>query len=212
MNDHRLLAIVTALLVENRVDKVNSMFLPKYNKLSETSQFTFSMKIRLLESLDFIPPSITQAAHYLRDIRNEFAHNLEKTDFAHLKEGKLHKFLQLSHQVYQYAGEHSDDRDDLLKSYKKLSFFCITGLHSYAGNIKLLRDEISKEEFISVLENISHKRFKDLQEFIERVMHGNPVITEIKDNNKYETFEGVELFPDGVVKVTPISEETDESE
>ena len=188
------------MLVENRIENVNAFFLTKYNKLTESSNFTFSMKIRLLESFNFIPHKIIVASNCLREIRNEFAHSLEKQDFSQIKQGTLEKLRQISHQVYQYAGETTDDRNDLLKSFKKLSFFCITGLHSYAGNIKLLREEISKKDFIAGLEQVSHKYLEDHHAFIEEVTKGNPIRVEVKGEHIHKTFEG------GVVKVIPIEE------
>ncbi|MEH1844422.1 MAG: DUF4145 domain-containing protein [Nostoc sp.] len=86
MNDHRLLAIITALLIETRLDNLLGLFLPRYSKLLNASNFTFSMKINLLEALNFVPPSITTAAHCLRKIRNEFAHDLSKVDFSSIEE------------------------------------------------------------------------------------------------------------------------------
>src|ERR1043166_9666104 len=56
LKDDRLLAIVTALIVEDRVDAALQSFLPRYARLTSASDFTFSMKIALMESFAFIPP------------------------------------------------------------------------------------------------------------------------------------------------------------
>src|ERR1700687_1436110 len=51
LKDDRLLAIVTALIVEDRIDAVLGSFLPRYVRLTEKTEFTFSMKIALVEAL-----------------------------------------------------------------------------------------------------------------------------------------------------------------
>src|SRR5262249_27348607 len=63
LNDHRLLALVSVLIVENRLDKILAVVCPRYNCLTELNEFTFSFKIRMLEALALIPKSITEAAH-----------------------------------------------------------------------------------------------------------------------------------------------------
>src|SRR5205823_8013232 len=75
LNDHRLLALVTALIVEERLDKILRAFCLRYERLTDQSEFTFSLKIRMLEALAFVPQSITEAAHVIRGVRNQFAHN-----------------------------------------------------------------------------------------------------------------------------------------
>src|SRR5260370_40044616 len=62
MNDDRLLAITTALIVEERLDALLSSFLPRYPRLKKKADdFTFAMKISLAEALALIPPEISRA-------------------------------------------------------------------------------------------------------------------------------------------------------
>src|ERR1700722_9432227 len=71
LQDDRLLAIVTALVVEDRIDAALKSFLPRYARLTEKGDYTFSMKISLMEALGMIPPRLLSAATLLRQIRNE---------------------------------------------------------------------------------------------------------------------------------------------
>src|SRR5438046_1164518 len=89
MHDHRLLSIVTALIIENRVDKLLSAFLPRYGRLLAAREYSFSMKINTLEALAFIPPLLTAVAHCLRKVRNEFAHHLDREDFSAIPKGVI---------------------------------------------------------------------------------------------------------------------------
>ncbi|MEH2314008.1 MAG: hypothetical protein V7K18_21580 [Nostoc sp.] len=81
MNDHRLLAIITALLIETPVDNLLGLFLPRYSKLLKASNFTFSMKINLLEALNFVPPSITTSAHFCQSLKSEISNWYMESNF-----------------------------------------------------------------------------------------------------------------------------------
>jgi hypothetical protein len=130
MNDARLLAVVTALLVEDRIDKLHTAFFPKYEKLLGVQNYTFSMKITLLEALEFIPLRITRAAHVLRKVRNEFAHNLLIGKFEELSEALLNQLSTIRNEVYA-----SRDPDKSIKTthqiFKQVSFYCIGGMDAY---------------------------------------------------------------------------------
>lgn len=107
LDDHRLLTIVTALLVENRIDKLNFAFFPKYKLLYEDTNFTFSLKIKLIESLNVIPPLFCHAANCLRQIRNSFAHDLDFVHFEDLKKDSktekiLNKLITYASQAYYF--------------------------------------------------------------------------------------------------------------
>ncbi|MFN6565391.1 MAG: DUF4145 domain-containing protein [Nostoc sp. ChiSLP01] len=197
MNDHRLLAIITALLIENRVDKVLSLFLPRYSKLLKASDFTFSMKINLLEALNFIPPSITTSAHCLRKIRNEFAHNLSKVDFSSINEQLKRSLRSLCEDAYRGFEKPVPGEKPLFDAFKQLSFFCIAGLEIYTVNIKVLRDEISKEDFINNLDQLINDMNHTI---IDHIMSQSPANTEIQGNLLIERHER------GVVKISSVEQ------
>jgi hypothetical protein len=46
LDDDRLLAIVTALVLETRVDEAARAIAPRYARLGEADQFTFSLKLQ----------------------------------------------------------------------------------------------------------------------------------------------------------------------
>lgn len=201
MNDHRLLAIVTALLIETRADKALGLFLPGYSKLLSANGFTFSMKISLLEALKFVPPSITTSAHCLRKIRNEFAHDLSKVDFSSIDEKLQRSLRSLREDAYRGKETYFSGERPFFDAFKQLSFFCIAGLDLYTVNIKVLRDEISREDFINNLD----QRVKDMNDnTINQIMSQSPASTELQDNLLIERYER------GVVKISSIEQPKDE--
>lgn len=196
LNDHRLLAITTALVVENRVDKINAAFLPKYSKLCENSDFTFSTKISLLEALNFIPPHITLVAHCLRKIRNEFAHELEKVCLSDVDTKLINHMYSLYNEIYcDFFDLKSAEEKTPFEVFKILSFFCIAGLDFYIANVKVLRDEISKGEFLEYLGKIVRER--NMSEY-QRIIAHPPISTERQGNILIKRYEG------GVVEVGPV--------
>ena len=62
VSDDRLLAVVTALIVENRIEKCLRAFMPKFEKLSNSK---FWLKVRLLEALNFVPQLVIEEADLL---------------------------------------------------------------------------------------------------------------------------------------------------
>jgi len=164
LNDDRLLAIVTALLVEDLIDKIHSSFFPKYKTLLEATDFTFSMKINLLIALNFIPNPITNSAHLIRNIRNEFAHNLELTELKQLSNKILNKLLVLRNELYKDKIEDNQ----LAEAFKNISFYCIVGLDFYTPNITLLRSEFSSPPFIHRLESIVNQDLHNKLEILKK--------------------------------------------
>lgn len=172
MSDHRLLAIVTALIVEDRLDKILSSFLPRYSVFEKTD-FTFSMKIRLLEALNFIPPLITAAAHCLREIRNEFAHHLEFTKFSELG-SKVQTKLRVQ-RATAYEGMEKPDRPEgeLHEAFHELSFFCIACLDSYTVNVRLLREHLDHPSFVKRLHDECRLRTRNVIDEVIRQQKTN---------------------------------------
>jgi hypothetical protein len=174
-NDHRLLAILTALIIENRCDKLLSAFLPRYKRLLDSQNYTFSMKITLLESLAFIPPHITTVAHILRNIRNEFAHNLGKTNFDDLPDKIKRSMRSMRDEVYRGFEAASTEERSLLTVFKNLEFYCTTGLDFYVVNVAYLRKEIEKPQFMQMLANTVAT---EGEEAIRAIMSQPPVTVE----------------------------------
>jgi hypothetical protein len=192
MNDDRLLAITTALIVEERLDALLSSFLPKYPRLKKADGFTFAMKISLAEALALIPPEILRAASIIRKIRNEFAHQLEIDSFKQLKESLVDPLKSLRSDVYGVLGE--DQRKPLgtlLEEYNAAAFFCIAGLDFYRENVAYLRSSIERPAFIESL--VKQSRAENEAE-LQAAFAEAPVKVEIHNGQR------TEVYPKGVVR------------
>ncbi|SIO11358.1 hypothetical protein SAMN05444166_2516 [Singulisphaera sp. GP187] len=152
--DERLRAITTALVVENRIDKILSIFLPKYGRLLELSVFGFSSKIRLLEALNLVPIALTSTCHCVRNIRNEFAHNLSKKKLGDISRKHLATLNGLYKAVWKDMSRPAYTIDNVpFVEFFNLSLYCIAGLDKYVANVALMREAISRPEFVEQLRN-----------------------------------------------------------
>lgn len=136
LEDHRIIVIVTALIVENRLDRLLEAFLPRYQSLLDTKEFTFSMKLKLLTALRFVPPLIVSSGDNIRSIRNEFAHNLDIATLEEVKKKYTDRMKVLRAEAYR--GNESPFPADatLLQAFRSLSFFCIAGFDAYRDNLQ----------------------------------------------------------------------------
>lgn len=186
LKDDRLLALVTALIVEDRLDAALSSFLPRYRRLTSASDFTFSMKIALAEALAQIPPKILSAATVIRKIRNEFAHHLEIESFSGLKADLTADLKNLRAAVYGVFG--ADQRKplpSLPEEYKALAFVCIAGLDAYRENLAYLRAYIETPEFIDFL---LKKCAAENEAEMRAVLAQKPISVEVLDGHTIETY------------------------
>lgn len=179
LDDDRLIAIVTALLVEGRIDRLLGTFLPRYSRLTEATDFTFSMKINLLESLALIPPTITKAAHCLRKIRNEFAHDLDKINLENLPNKIINPLKTLRDEIYRGKEAPHPGERPLKEVFRQVTFFCTVGLDAYVVNVCRLRSEIDKPDFVEHLAGLVEK---ENQENVEQIMAQGVISEELQGN------------------------------
>ncbi len=193
LKDDRLLAIVTALIVEDRLDATLRSFLPRYSRLTTATDFTFSMKIALAEALAFIPTKILSAATVLRKIRNEFAHHLELDSFVQLQASLIAGLKNLRSEAYGVFG--ADERKPkatFLEEYKSVAFFCIVGLDAYQENLSYLRSYIERPEFVEALLKSSAA---ENETEMRAVLSHPPLSVELRDGHR------IEKYPKGVVHI-----------
>jgi hypothetical protein len=194
LTDDRLLAIVTALVVEQGVDVLLGSFLPGYKHLAEERDFTISLKIGLAKALGFIPPRILRAATMIRKIRNEFAHDLDIGSFAQLKEDLIRDLTRLRIEIYRHSGaDQTKPEPSLVEEYSAIAFFCIAGLDAYRENLAYLRSKIQTPKFIaSLFEESTVENESELREVLEQ----EPISVEIRDGAR------IERYSRGVVRVS----------
>src|SRR6266581_4974494 len=194
LNDDRLLELVTALVVEDRLDLLLSSFLPRYKRLTDADDCTFAVKIALLEAAAFIPSKITRAATLIRKIRNAFAHNLTISRFDDLAEGLRNDLRNLRSAMYaDFGPDEKQPKASLGGEYHALAFACIVGLDAYSTNLSYLRQRIQDPAFTKALYDAITRENNDA---IKRIMSRPPKSVEVRDGQRIEVYEG------GLVNIT----------
>jgi hypothetical protein len=193
MDDERLLAIVTALIVENRLDHMLPLFLPRYSVFKDVQEFNFAMKIRLLQALDFIPPLIPTAAHCIRAVRNEFAHDLSRTQLSEIKPRILQRLRAAEKSAYMgvtVTGPFKQGGTPR-EVFRNVATYCIFGLDHYAANLRILREYISQPGFVDALSAEAHRKSMTwLQQVQQQMQSGTPLRVEQQGDKIIEHFAG----------------------
>jgi hypothetical protein len=131
-DDNRAVALVGALVVENAIDGFLGAHIPAFRKLQENRDFTFSLKTELARALELCPHRLFDSANGIRQIRNDFAHDLSISAFAQCKKWKTIKSLRKTICTQYKRG--SDDRT----IFTELVWMVFYGLRTYTSHVELL--------------------------------------------------------------------------
>jgi hypothetical protein len=149
--DDRAYVILSALLLEFCVDENLKVWMPRYAalNLNEDEQFTFSVKLKLLDSFQLIPRYLIKVSHCIRKVRNEFAH---KIALEHLEDLDV----KIIERLRSVAQELVDDREAVkATNVRELVDFLTNavsmGLLAYRQNLELLRMDIESAEYLKGL-------------------------------------------------------------
>lgn len=140
IKEDRLLVLVGSLLVENAIDNYLSAILPDFESLRIRS---FFVKINLANSLRLSPSNFFSCAHRIREVRNDFVHDLSIDSFDKLLPKRIDS---LSSNLRSF-----DPSANLISAsdiFRNVIIFLTMGLQLYATHVRLLNDFIRSDEFI----------------------------------------------------------------
>lgn len=143
INDQRLLALVGALCMETALDALLERFMSDYDNFKKDMDVTFSLKIKIAKGLHLIPQKILNSCDLIRRIRNEFAHDLNLSEFSSLPKNRLDK-LGPYVRAFDIKGRNSREWVAL---YRDLVGFTALGLIAYSYQIKAFRDYLETDDF-----------------------------------------------------------------
>lgn len=160
--DERSIVIFCSLISEYYLDKILKCFFINYKELESRSDYTFSFKISLLKSLNFIPSEIIQMIDIVRKIRNKFAHELLIEKISDLNRNLTVPLTQI------YKKEHFAKKGEVeyLEMFKAIFTFGYSYLRTYEKNFKLLREKIESEEFQMEMEKLNNERMNNYHDEI----------------------------------------------
>jgi len=190
--DDRSFVIVSAVVVERYLDALLGAFIPKYNLLTEKREFTFSLKLDLLSAMRLIPPHILQLADVIRQVRNEFAHELDCNRLDELNSGLQSSMAQRTRDFYGEGDPHSSSPRMM---FKGLTFAALAGFEIYRTNLSILREKMDDGILAAALGKECHERFMAR---IAAMKDRGPVKVEEREGWRYKYYDG------GLVDISPV--------
>lgn len=170
INDDRSFVILATSVIEYQIDRFLATFIPN-DRVLVNENTNLSTKINIIKAFNLIPPQFPIMLDCLRNIRNDFAHNLKIDSFldadqseklpVHIAE--LQKLWTKFKQDMCYWKE----GEPLRLMFKDIWRVSVEGLRIFESNIRLFRQETEKREFISHLHKLSTD-LKDKREHDER--------------------------------------------
>lgn len=144
ISDERLLALVGALCVERSIQGILEALSPGFDTLQDDSAFTFSLKIKTVRAMRIIPSRVLAACDLIRQIRNEFAHHLDKKGFSQLSSEKYLNKMKM--QVHAF---NATDRADAEpgETFKNLVNFTLMALGVYVKHVRRMREYLETAAF-----------------------------------------------------------------
>lgn len=144
ISDERLLAIVAALCVESAVQELLEAIGPGFGKLRDETDLTFSLKIKVVRGLRLIPSRILSACDLIRQIRNEFAHHLDRKALAQLDNEKYLRKIKTQLSGFSIRKRENSGYDFM---FKELVSLTLMALLTYIRHVEQLREYIETDAF-----------------------------------------------------------------
>ncbi len=164
LNDHRLLAIVTHLLMDNRLEKILRSYFDQYDHIKK---FTDSQKLNVLAAANLIPSDVIAAARCVLRIRNAFAHNLKVTTFDDLPPETIADLKKCREQVgTPVPGETLD------QIYHQVAFSSVVVLDIYEPSVSVWSRKVRSKKFIKELTDESHALMRDVFKALDELKPG----------------------------------------
>ncbi len=129
--DDRVSAIVSALVVENRLDRLLRAWLPGFKALSTNRDFTTAMRIAVLRAAVLVPEDILRCADIARQVRNEFAHDLANETIEQTK--YVDKIRTLHIEIW--GPKSTVEEGTVRRMFQHLVFYAVAGLDGFTANL-----------------------------------------------------------------------------
>lgn len=161
--DDRSLALVSAMISENYVDRMLKLLLPTFEAKREGAA---SMKINLLAAFNIVPTHLTTAADLLNKTRNQFAHHLDLTSFAgldHHAPALVNRMRDLCKKRKIQIPQGPDEVNALFSVIFKLA---TTGILYYEENVRFYTEFTRTPGFIKTIGEIQSTDVKQHNEML----------------------------------------------
>lgn len=139
--DDRLVALIGALCIESSIDSLLIAAAPGFPQYLDDTAFTFSVKTKMAESFRLLPTRILNACDLVRQVRNQFAHDLDKKRFEDLDD-KSRRRLEPCVRAFDNTSRSPDEPQRL---FKELVSYVLIALKVYTEQVSRLRSYVEDE-------------------------------------------------------------------
>jgi len=153
-DNDRAIVLVGALIIENAIDMLLAAIIPKFKSFNKKTDASLSMKIELARDLKIVPTRHLNVADRIREIRNDFAHDLVMNSFDKIPENKvesLRDFLDM-YTKDESKGKSVKEVFQLLVTYSTLALWL------FSKHVSLLDDFIRSDKLLDSLRDFTHAR------------------------------------------------------
>ncbi len=154
LKDDRLLAITGALILENALDGLLEAYLPRFSLISEGRDFSFGVRTTIAKALDVVPRKLFLAVDSIRQIRNDFGHNLELQAFTALPRGRMDT-VRL--RLREFGEQHLEDDPTPFQQVERVISFTTMGFLVYRPHLELLSQATRAPEFADYMKAYAEK-------------------------------------------------------
>ena len=133
--DDRLVALIAALCIESSIDALLGAMAPGFKDCAQDTDFTFSVKIKMIRSLRLLPGRILTTCDLIRQIRNEFAHHVRYKRFEDLD----NKYFRKLEQYLRSFNTAKRDPKEAQRLFKDLVGFALMALIVYTEQVSFFR-------------------------------------------------------------------------
>lgn len=170
IEDDRSFIILATSVLEYQIDRFLIAFIPNHHILINDRTNLVS-KINIIKAFNLFPDHLLGMLDNIRNIRNDFAHNLKIDSFNDACESeKLPKHIEVMKNFWNEFDEdmcYWQENKPLRLMFKDIWRVCLEGLRVFESNIRLFRQETENKEFINHLNNLSIE-LKDIIETNKR--------------------------------------------
>lgn len=170
IEDDRSFIILATSVLEYQIDKFLKAFVPNHQILVN-DKTNFVTKINIIKAFNLIPEHFPIMFDNIRNIRNDFAHNLNIDTFNDAIESeKLSSHIEEMKKLWEEFQNdmcYWQNNEPIRLMFKDIWRVCIEGLKVFESNVRLFRQETENKEFINHLLKLSTK-LKDIRETSER--------------------------------------------
>lgn len=155
--DDRSVALVSAMISENYIDRMLKLLLPSF---SLDRQGAASKKIDLLTAFNIIPKHLTKAAQLLNQTRNEFAHHLKLTSFAELDNHKPSLTKAMRGLCQSRNLRVPQDSGEVSRLFEIIFQMATTGINRFEENVRFYTNYTRTQPFIKLIGDLQESEVR----------------------------------------------------